>query len=182
MNSKKLSVYDSVVQFFRVAAGGVFSMSRSIRTTLPYLLSKNSDDLRKEVTEQYPDPVSSRTADELPPRTRGMLLNDIERCTGCGNCSQVCPTECISVEVEQVPETAKTWVSVFDVDFSRCVFCGLCVDVCPPHSLTHTRTFEYSVYESTDLVACFGRGRVTQDQREKWALARELSRPGDLGI
>jgi formate hydrogenlyase subunit 6/NADH:ubiquinone oxidoreductase subunit I len=64
-------------------------------------------------------------------------------------------------------------VSVFDIDFSRCVFCGLCVEVCQPGSLVHTKNYEKSTLTPGELVASFGRGRVTPEQRLKWARMRD---------
>lgn len=151
-------------------------------TALPYFVGFSSGELRKEVTEQYPDPVSSRTPDDLPPRTRGLLFNDIERCTGCKECEEVCPVNCIHVETEMGAETSKIWVGVFDIDFARCIFCGLCVEVCEPASLVHTRKYESSVYMPQDLVASFGRGRITPEQRAKWASLRQLNDSEDMPL
>ena len=160
--------------YFKSVWRGIRSLSGSFVTALPYLLNVNSGELKKEVTEQYPDPVSSRIADELPPRTRGLLKNDIDRCTGCRDCAEVCPVQCITVETESGLNSSKVWVSVFDIDFSRCVFCGLCVEVCQPNSLTHTKEYEHCAVLPSELVASFGRGRVTPEQRAKWARIREL--------
>ena len=140
---------------------------------LPYLF--RIGELRKEVTEGYPDPVSSKTADDLPPRSRGLLFNDIDRCTGCGDCKKICPAQCINIDAELGSENSKVWVSVFDIDFSKCMFCGLCVEVCQPTSLIHTRQYEGAAYQLTDLVASFGRGQLTSEQRAKWAALRQLS-------
>ncbi|MCC7442223.1 MAG: 4Fe-4S binding protein [Bdellovibrionales bacterium] len=142
-----------------------------MKTTVPYLVGWG--ELRKEITEQYPDPVSSRTEDDLPPRTRGLLFNDIERCTGCLACSKVCPVGCIEIENEAGPDPEKKWVAVFSVDFSQCIFCGLCVESCQPASLMHTKQYEGSVYRVSDLKVGFGRGHVTQEQREKWDSMRK---------
>lgn len=150
---------------------GVRSVVLSCFTAAPYLFGVG--DLRKEVTEQYPDPISSRTEDDLPPRTRGLLFNDIEKCTGCGDCARVCPSRCIRVETEPTPDHGKEWVSVFDVDFAKCIFCGLCVEVCAPQSLIHTRKFEMSVTDLKELNASFGRGRLTSEQRQKWSALRK---------
>jgi formate hydrogenlyase subunit 6/NADH:ubiquinone oxidoreductase subunit I len=155
----------------------VRSASGSFMTALPYLFGKG--DLRKEVTEQYPDPISSKTIDDLPPRSRGLLFNDIDRCTGCKACETVCPTECIKVEVDHRPDSIKAWVSVFDVDFSQCVFCGLCVEVCQPQSLVHTKQYERAVYDLNDLVASFGRGKITNEQKAKWAALRRRNEESD---
>ncbi len=169
------SVFSTLAAYLKGVFRGVRSVFGSTKTALPYLFSFSSGDLRKEVTEQYPDPVSSRTADDLPPRSRGLLFNDIEKCTGCKDCEKVCPVQCITIENEKGPDAQKTWVAVFDIDFGRCTFCGLCVESCQPQSLVHTRQFEGSVYSMTDLVASFGRGRVTPEQRTKWEAIRRAN-------
>lgn len=173
----KSSIFTVLSEYARDVFVGARSTARSCFTALPYLFSIG--EVRKEVTEQYPDPVSSRTADDLPSRTRGLLFNDIDRCTGCKDCEKICPTKCIFVENEIGADSAKVWVAVFDVDFSRCIFCGLCVEVCNPQSLVHTRQFEGAVFLAGDLVSGFGRGRVTREQREKWALLRRQREAGE---
>lgn len=49
---------------------------------------------------------------------------DLEKCTACGNCAEVCPVEAIEVE-----NKAK-------VDADTCVDCGTCVDECPVEAIT----------------------------------------------
>ncbi len=170
------SVFIALFWYLHSIVKSSLSIAGSCFATLPYLLRIGES--RKEVTDGYPDPISSKTADDLPPRSRGLLFNDIERCTGCGDCEHVCPAGCIEVASEPGAHDSRIWVSVFDVDFSRCVFCGLCVDICQPMSLVHTRQYEGAAYQLEDLVASFGRGQVTEEQREKWHLARQrLSAP-----
>jgi len=50
---------------------------------------------------------------------------DLEKCTGCGRCVEVCPVEAIKVENEKAT-----------VDNEECVDCGTCVDECPEDSLS----------------------------------------------
>ena len=50
---------------------------------------------------------------------------DLEKCTGCGTCVEVCPVEAIKVENEKAT-----------VDNEECVDCGTCVDECPEDSLS----------------------------------------------
>jgi formate hydrogenlyase subunit 6/NADH:ubiquinone oxidoreductase subunit I len=169
----RYSVFSQIGFYFRDVFRGAWSILGSCMTAFPYLFRWG--DLRKEVTEGYPDPVSSKTADDLPPRSRGLLFNDIDRCTGCRACEKVCPSKCIRVEEEPGAEASKIWVSVFDIDFGQCIFCGLCVDVCQPNSLVHTRQYEGAAYSLNDLVASFGRGQVTPEQRAKWAAIRQMS-------
>ncbi len=48
---------------------------------------------------------------------------DPDRCIGCGNCQDVCPTRAISVE------------DIAEIDPKRCIGCGHCVDQCPRGAL-----------------------------------------------
>ena len=93
----------------------------------------------------------------------------------------VCPTDCIRIETEPGADHSKIWVSTFDVDFSRCIFCGLCVEACLPQSLVHTKQYEGAVYQLSSMVSHFGRGNVTQEQREHWASLRRMSEDGEEG-
>lgn len=145
---------------------------RSLRSSIPYLTSVRSGDLRKEVTEQYPDRVSSRIADELPARTRGLLKNDINKCTGCGDCVGTCPTRAITLSAEESASPGKKWVSKFEIDFSRCISCGFCVEVCQPQSLKHTREFELAGLSKKDLLKDFGKGEVSIEERRRWEVLR----------
>jgi NAD(P)H-quinone oxidoreductase subunit I len=165
------SFFRSIAVYIRSVSLGAWSIGESCLSAFPYIFRWG--DLRKEVTEGYPDPISSKTADDLPPRSRGLLFNDIERCIGCKECERVCPTQCIRVEAEPGADESKIWVSVFDIDFSRCIFCGLCVESCQPSSLIHTRQYERAAYNLTDLVASFGKGQITPEQRAKWAVLRQ---------
>lgn len=170
------SVFSSVRNYFYERLMSVRSTAGSFVTAFPYLLGMG--DHRKEVTEQYPDPISSKTADDLPPRSRGLLFNDIDRCTVCRACEIECPTKCIKIEVEKGTGIGKDWVAVFDIDFASCVFCGLCVDVCHPGSLSHSRDYENASYSVTEMVSSFGRGQITPEQKIKWA---ELRRQNEMG-
>ena len=143
----------------------------TIRAGLYYLHTRN--DAKAEVTEQYPDPVSSRSAEERPERTRGRLRNDIQKCTGCGDCVTVCPAECIELATEEGPKPGRKWISTFTIDHSRCVSCGLCVEACQPQSLVHERAHQPATRTIEEQVASFGAGPVTPGLREQWARGRE---------
>ena len=120
----------------------------------------NQNEQRRIDTEFYPDPVSSRGKDDFPAKARGLLFNEIEKCTGCGECVKVCPTNCIELKTEQTEKSRKLRVITYDIDFSNCIFCGLCVEKCEPESLTQTKEIQPAVFSPKDLIMSFGRGNL----------------------
>jgi NADH-quinone oxidoreductase subunit I len=178
MNQGGESFFWSFRAYFMALFRSMLTLWRAVSTGISYLLA--STDAKKEVTELYPDPVSSRTPDELPTRSRGLLKNDIIRCTGCYACSKVCPTGCFEIHTEEGPKPGKLWVSTFDIDYSKCLFCGLCVDACEPGSLTHSRRYEGAAQSVADLRAAFGRGPISKEMRERWKRQRELQSDGGV--
>lgn len=157
-----------IKEYARKVARGLASLHRSLWSALPYVYNRNPNSLFKEVTEQYPDPVSSKTVDDLPARTRGFLHNEIEQCIGCHECSTVCPTQSIFIESERIEETQKEWVSIFNIDHAKCVFCGLCVEVCPTNSLKHTKEYEGAQVKKQELVVMFGKGESNIFRGKPW--------------
>ena len=51
---------------------------------------------------------------------------DIETCTGCGECVEVCPTEVFEIQ------DGKSVI----VQPEECIECGACVDACPEECIT----------------------------------------------
>ena len=49
---------------------------------------------------------------------------DVEKCTGCGDCVECCPTESLKIENEK---------AVVD---DNCVDCGACVSECSAEAIT----------------------------------------------
>jgi glutamate synthase (NADPH/NADH) small chain len=65
---------------------------------------------------------------------RGWHVNDVETCTGCGNCAAIC----MNVAIDMTPYTETTMKDTGlrpRIDYGRCCWCGLCVDVCAASSL-----------------------------------------------
>lgn len=79
---------------------------------------------------------------EPSPRYRGFHLNDWDKCTGCGNCADICPNQAITmVEIPEIKPKTGEKNERPKIDYGRCCFCGLCVDICPPGSLRLSRDY-----------------------------------------
>ncbi len=73
---------------------------------------------------------------ESSPRGRGFHLNDWDKCTGCGNCADICPNEAITmVKIPEIKAKPGKKNERPQIDYGRCCYCGLCVDICPTGSL-----------------------------------------------
>ncbi|MBN2564252.1 MAG: FAD-dependent oxidoreductase [Candidatus Eisenbacteria bacterium] len=83
-------------------------------------------------------------------RYRGFHLNDWDRCTGCGNCADICPNDAIKmVVIEGLEAKPGQKAERPQLDYGRCCFCGLCVDICPPGSLRLSRDY-FHIHFDTD--------------------------------
>jgi NADH-quinone oxidoreductase subunit I len=173
----KSAFLESFIRYWTSVGRAIASVSKALRAGVVYLQVRNES--KKEITEQYPDPVSARSSEELPARTRGRLKNDITKCTGCGDCQKACPADCIEIVTDEGPKPGKKWISTFSVDHSRCIFCGLCVEVCQPQSLVHEREHYSATSSTAEQVAKFGRGPVPPALRELWEKQREQADKGD---
>ncbi len=116
-------------------------------------------------TLQYPDEVR-----ELPPRFRGMLVNDVTRCIGCLACAKVCPVDCITIEPEG--KGKQRHAKRFVINFYRCCWCALCTELCPTDSLYMSQDYE-TVYDSrAQMIRDF-----CQDPIPPGPSVRELAEP-----
>lgn len=120
-------------------------MADALSLTLSYMFSKT-------VTEQYPD----KETWSAYPRHRGhhFLKRDEEgeiKCVACELCAKICPCYCITVVPYEDEKGARRPLK-FDIDMARCLFCGLCEDACPEDAIALGQLYEYSSFESEDLV------------------------------
>lgn len=75
-------------------------------------------------------------------RYRGLHLNDWEKCTGCGNCLDICPNGAITmIPIPEITPKSGEKNERPQIDYGRCCFCGLCVDVCPPGCLRLSKDY-----------------------------------------
>ena len=91
---------------------------------------------------------------EISPRYRGFHINDWEKCTGCGNCADICPNEAITMkEIQEIEPRPGEKNERPEIDYGRCCFCGLCVDICPTGSLSLSRDYLHIVPRSDMFVS-----------------------------
>ena len=104
---------------------------------------------KKPKTLRYPFELKEPAA-----HYRGFHLNDWDACTGCGNCSDICPNDAITmIEIPEIePELGKKNERP-QIDYGRCCFCGLCVDVCPPGSLRLSRDYIHVHFDTGTFVS-----------------------------
>lgn len=85
-------------------------------------------------------------------RYRGLHLNDWEKCTGCGNCLDICPNAAITMkEIPEITPKPGEKNERPQIDYGRCCFCGLCVDVCPPGCLRLSRDYFHIHFDTNSF-------------------------------
>jgi len=73
------------------------------------------------------------------------------RCTACGICARVCPTQCIWI-VRAKDENGKpmTRPAEFNIDIDVCMNCGFCAEFCPFNSIAMDHDRKLADYERWD--------------------------------
>ncbi len=71
------------------------------------------------------------------------------RCTSCGICSKVCPSQCIWIERTKNPKTGRPVPepAEFYIDIDLCMNCGLCAEFCPFDAIKMDHDYEIAVYD-----------------------------------
>jgi len=113
---------------------------------------KSSAEATGIFTIQYPEQQL------LPPeeyRSIPFLVYDLDendqrkyRCTACGICSKVCPTQCIWITRKKDEATGKPvpQSEAFSIDIDKCMNCGFCAEFCPFDAIKMDHDFEISTY------------------------------------
>jgi NADH-quinone oxidoreductase subunit I len=71
------------------------------------------------------------------------------RCTSCGICSKVCPSQCIWIEQSTNPKTGKPVPEPenFYIDIDLCMNCGYCAEYCPFDAIKMDHDYEMASYD-----------------------------------
>ncbi len=67
---------------------------------------------------------------------------DTHDCIACDACARICPSDCIELTGDKMPNSKKKRVNHFEVDFSTCSLCGLCLAVCPTDTLKYSTGYD----------------------------------------
>lgn len=97
---------------------------------------------------------------DLPEQSRNLpfLVMDAEtaqvRCTACGMCAQMCPTQCIWIERAQDPETGRPlrYPVKYTIDISVCMGCGYCAEFCPFDAIKMDNKYELAAYHRPGFI------------------------------
>lgn len=112
---------------------------------------------RRPATRRYP---AERV--EAPPRLRGQLRFDPEKCVGCGLCCKDCPAD--ALELITLDKKAKRFVIRFDA--GRCTFCGQCVTSCRFNCLEMPpEEWELAGFETEQFLHLYGDDADVQEVR-----------------
>jgi len=92
---------------------------------------------KKPLTIQYPKEEHLGVGGISLPneRFKGVHVNDLTKCTGCGECMGICQNEAIKMVPTSSMSTSDDKKMVPMINYGRCCWCGLCVDICETASL-----------------------------------------------
>ncbi|MHB1485011.1 MAG: FAD-dependent oxidoreductase [Saccharofermentanales bacterium] len=93
---------------------------------------------------------------------RGFHVNDWTKCIGCGTCSEICPTNAITMANRtELPDVDGSKPERPVIDYGRCCFCGLCVDICTSGSLNLTKEYLFNSSDPDDYYFMPGEKDIT---------------------
>lgn len=138
--------------YFKNLVMGPVSLIKGMAVTFKYLI-------RPAVTFQYPTQKL-----QMAERYRGLVDLRPDKCIICYQCVNICPTNCLAITHENLPENKKQLKS-FDYKMELCCFCGLCDQVCPTSAVYMNKIYE---------IATFGREELNinlldKDKYAQWA-------------
>ena len=114
---------------------------------------RSSGDVRGIFTIQYPEEKLAVPEDF---RFNPFLVYDEKpdgekcyRCTSCGICAKVCPSQCIYIFRANDPNTGRPIPAPaeFWIDVDLCMNCGMCAEFCPFDAIISDHDYEIATYD-----------------------------------
>ena len=142
--------------------GLIITIKHFFATYFADFLNKNKKKKRGSVdseglfTVEYPEQVLV-PAEEF--RVIPFLLYELGengdkhyRCTSCGICAKVCPTQCIFItrKKDEVTGRPVPHPEAYYLDTDKCMNCGTCAEFCPFDAIKMDHDFELATYERGD--------------------------------
>lgn len=85
---------------------------------------------------------------QIPDNFRGLAECNYEKCTGCGICTEVCP----SIGALIIKKDQNGTKKLVNIDISKCAFCGSCAHICPNGALNITKQYKLATNNKKDLI------------------------------
>jgi NADH-quinone oxidoreductase subunit I len=128
-----------MINYLKKLILGSLNLIKGLIVTFKNLVSR-------AITIQYPTqklPMSNRF--------RGLVDLNPQKCIMCSQCVKICPTDCIALTQEVMPENKKKLKS-FQYKMELCCFCGMCAQVCPTAAIYMNKIYEIASFDRRELV------------------------------
>ncbi len=124
--------------YFKRIILGSLNLIKGLKVTLKNLVSR-------AVPVQYPTQKLPMTQ-----RFRGLVDLNPDKCIMCYQCVKICPTACLAINHEELPEKKKK-LQAFKYRMELCCFCGLCEQVCPTAAIQMNNIYEVATCNRREL-------------------------------
>lgn len=109
--------------------------------------------LKEAITQLFSAPSTERfpaVAKQAPPKYRGRIVLDADKCVCCNMCMRVCAAGAITQTIEK--NEAGEDVVTMELALNSCTFCGVCADFCVGKGIHLTTDYDMVATNEDDLI------------------------------